>query len=311
MQDLSKNKALELIPLVVDGEADPDNRRAFLEYIDSDREVKQKYESQLRIKKILQKRCIKVRAPEHLKIKIQKFLKEQETETHYSGTSEEIKKQMPSGSSFKSEPDRFPSEIPSHSNRKKTIYRLAAAAVVLIVLTLFTMELLRQLSPTLDSIEIIEDFAYTQFSESEGRMAMAGFQPGSIPEAQELLFEEFNHELQMPTINGAELTQVMYSDFAPDYKTPVLEYYQEGANEYIYVFAFKIDSLEKTQKLARDPDAVEKCRSYDDYHVKDINGHHVVSWKWEDNWYVAVSNHNGNDLAAIIKPMDQSLHMDN
>ncbi len=310
MQDLSKNKALELLPLVVDGEADPDNRRAFLEYIDSDRDVKQKYESQLRIKKLIQKRCKKARAPDRLKANIQKFIEEQETETLYSGTSEEIKKEMSSGSSFKSEPERFPSEIHSYSNRKKTIYRIAAAAVALIVLTLFTMELLRQLSPGLDPNEIIEDFAYTQFSESEGRLAMAGFQPGSIMEAQDLLFEEFNYDLLMPAIKGAELTQVMYSDFTPDYETPVLEYYQAEANEYIYIFAFNIDSLENTQKLARDPDAVEKCRSFDDYHIKDINGHHVVSWKWEDNWYVAVSNHNGNDLAAIIEPLDQSLYID-
>jgi hypothetical protein len=171
-------------------------------------------------------------------------------------------------------------------------------------------ELLQQLSPALDPNEIIEDFVYAQFNESDGQIAMAGFQPGSISEAQVMLFEEFNHDLLMPAIKGAELTQVMYTDFAPGYKTPVLEYFQEDSNEYIYVFAFKIDSLENNQKLIRDPDAVEKCKSSDDYHIKDVNGNHVVSWKWKDNWYVAVSNHNGNDLAAIIEPMDQSLYIE-
>jgi hypothetical protein len=310
MQDLSKNKALELLPLVVDGEAEPDDRLAFLDYIENDTDVKQKYESQLRIKKLLQKRCQKAKAPDLLKIKIQKFLEELEFEDLSSGSSPEIKEEMESGSSFKSEPSRFPTEIPSYSNRKKTFYRIAVAAVALIVLTLFTFELLRQLSPALDPNEIIEDFVYAQFNESDGQMAMAGFQPGSISEAQVMLFEEFNHDLLMPAIKGAELTQVMYTDFAPGYKTPVLEYFQEDSNEYIYVFAFKIDSLENNQKLIRDPDAVEKCKSSDDYHIKDVNGNHVVSWKWKDNWYVAVSNHNGNDLAAIIEPMDQSLYME-
>lgn len=301
MQYLTKQKALELISFVVDGEANPDVSRAFMEYIEHDPEVKRIFESQCRIKKVINTRCRKAKTPEHLRSKIIQFIEDQEGE---AVRAENPDLKTSDVLSTGNDTDSPPAEHNGKPGRRLNFFRVAAAAAAVIILSVFTIEMLERFSPTFQSPMSIEEFAFSHFNESDGHIAFAGIQPGSIPEAHQHLIQEYNFDIRMPTINGSELTQVIYTDFVPDYKTPVLEYYQADLDEYIYVFAFKIDSLNKYGKLARDPEAVEKCSNYDDFHIKEINNKHVVSWKWGENWYAAISNHNGYDLAAIVQPMN-------
>jgi cell fate (sporulation/competence/biofilm development) regulator YlbF (YheA/YmcA/DUF963 family) len=298
MQDLSKQKALELLPYVVDGEAAAEERRAFYDYIEADAEVKQIFESQLRIKELIQNRCRKSKAPDYLKSRIIRILDEENM--HNADTKLDIDTHIP----LKKEINNSTSKITAGTKTGKLnrIYRAAIAIAAVLILSIFTIEILERLSPTLQSTMSIEEFALSHFSNSDGQISFAGFQPGSLNEAHQLLIEEYNFDIEMPAIDGAEITQVIYTDFVPDYKTPVLEYHHTGSGEYIYIFAFKIDSLKQYQQLIRDPEAVEKCKSIDDFHIKEIENMHVVSWKWGDNWYAAVSNHNGHDLAAIVAP---------
>ncbi len=297
-QDLSKQKALELLPYVVDGEASADDSRAFYDYIESDAEVKQIFESQLRIKDLIQNRCRKSKAPDYLKSRIIRMLDEENL--YNTDTNLDIDTHIP----IKNEIDNSSSEITAGSKPGKinTIYRTAIAIAAVFILSILTIEILERISPALQSTMSIEEFALSHFNNSDGQISFAGFQPGSLNEAHQLLVEEYNFDIDMPAIDGAEITQVIYTDFVPDYKTPVLEYHHTGSGEYIYIFAFKIDSLKQYQHLVRDPEAVEKCKSYNDFHIKEIENIHVVSWKWGDNWYAAVSNHNGYDLAAIVAP---------
>jgi len=65
------------------------------------------------------------------------------------------------------------------------------------------------------------------------------------------------------------------------------------------------NELYETTDIRREEKAAESCTTQTDYFVNDINGTHVVSWKWDDNWYSAVSNHNGHDLAALVTPLNQ------
>lgn len=308
MQHLTKQKALELIPFVVDGEVNPDVYRAFLEYIELDPEVKRIYESQCKIKKLISTRCKKAKTPDHLRSKILQLIEYQEYDT---GRAEIIDMKSPEVLSPGTESNHSSTNNARTTGRRFLFVRMAAAAVAIILLVLFTIEMLERFSPTSQTPMSIEEFAFSHFEESDGRIAFAGLQIGSITEAQQHLLQEYNIDINMPTFEGSELKQVIYTDFVPDYKTPILEYYQPDLNEYIYVFAFKIDSLNKYKKLARDPEAVEKCNSYDDFHIKEINDKHVVSWKWGENWYAAISNHNGYDLAAIVQPMNDIVINDN
>jgi hypothetical protein len=297
--DLSKQKALEILTYVVDGEVGPEERQAFLDYIESDDEVKHIFESQLRIKSLIRHRCRKSKAPGHLKSRVIELIEDEKR--FESGKNLDIETSIPlndneSLSHTKSHSEKSP-------GRLSIYYRVAAAAAAVIILTFFSIEILERISPAFQSAISIEEFALSHFSESDGQIAFAGFQPGSLNEAHQLLVEEYDFDIDMPAISGAEITQVIYTDFIPDFKTPVLEYHHSETSEFIYVFAFKIDSLKQYKNLVRDPEAVEKCRSYDDFHIKEIDNMHVVSWKWGDNWYAAVSNHNGHDLAAIVAPM--------
>ena len=52
--------------------------------------------------------------------------------------------------------------------------------------------------------------------------------------------------------------------------------------------------------LSEDIEAIEKCKSDSDTYIKDINGKHIVSWKWGNVWYVGVSNHHGEVLASML-----------
>lgn len=301
MQQLDKQKALELIPLIVDDEVGPELRRAFFEYIKNHAAIRKQYESQKKIKELVQNHYKQIKAPDHLRQKIQLLINREENnevsgETLYLNSPAQLSGEQDSQS---------PNGIhPEHQSHSKTFYRLTIAAAAVILLSILTIGMLDRVSPVFDSTLSVEEFAFSHFSESDGSLSFAGWQPGSLTDAQRHLIDEYDVDIRLPIVRNAELTNVFYTDFVPDYKTPILEYYQEEVNEYIYIFAFKIDHLTEFSRLARDPEAVEKCKSSDDFHVKDIQGTHVVSWKWEDNWYAAISNHNGDTLAAIIEPMN-------
>jgi hypothetical protein len=298
--DLNKQKALDLISLVVDGEAPPAGRKAFFKYIETDAEVKQQYESQLKIKELVQNRCKKSKAPDYLKSRIFQMIEEENQS--YALTNLDIEPETPL-TNQENGPVSGNNSNDSNIGWKSTFYRVAVAAAAVIILSILMIGVLEKLSPSIHSTISIEEFALSHFSDTDGQIAFAGFQPASISEAHQLLIEEYDFEIDMPDIAGAEITQVIYTDFVRDYKTPVLEYHHAESSEYIYVFTFKIDSLNQYQHLIRDPEAVEKCRTYDDFHIKEIDNKYVVSWKWGDNWYAAVSNHDGHDLAAIVAPL--------
>lgn len=106
MQYLNRQRVLEMIPLVVDDEIHPEDVRAFMDYIQNDEELKCRFESQKRTKKLIQDRCKRTKAPNSLKLKIQQLLDEEDRQTEKKASE-----------ASEGGDDAFPFTVPSAENR--------------------------------------------------------------------------------------------------------------------------------------------------------------------------------------------------
>jgi len=77
MRHLSKQQALNLLPLVVDEEANEDEIRAFFQYIKHDEEIRRKYQSMKRVKDLVRQRTPRKKTPDYLKEKISILIEEE------------------------------------------------------------------------------------------------------------------------------------------------------------------------------------------------------------------------------------------
>ncbi len=300
MKKLDRKSAIQLLPAVIDNEASQEERIAFFAYIKKDEEVRIEYENALYIKNLLNKKLTKKEAPDSLKERILQIIQDMDLES-----SEEVVSDIEQTpvTPLKNESAEETNKYNPFRNILKPARYVAAAAVILF-LTLVTIELLDRSSYVPNESLSIEQTAYTHFEDEIYKdVSLSGFNPGSIGDASDYLHNEISHPLRLPLINGAEINRVAYADFVDDFKTPFIEFYQPEIDEHVVVFAFNIDHLESNDYIVRDPEAVEKCKTYDDYHIREIEGKHVVSWKWGDYWYTAISNHNGNDLIALVEPL--------
>ncbi|MEX2602477.1 MAG: hypothetical protein WD355_12555 [Balneolaceae bacterium] len=74
MKLLSKNEAYQLLPRVIDGEADCDQYDSFELYLKLDDELRSLYKSMVRIRWIIRTRMPRAPAPEQLRIRIEKAI---------------------------------------------------------------------------------------------------------------------------------------------------------------------------------------------------------------------------------------------
>jgi len=123
---------------------------------------------------------------------------------------------------------------------------------------------------------------------------------GTPSEAERYLNARMGFELTVPELDNATFIGIEMSEFVPGYSTPLLKYSVAGQNDQIHIFAFPIDKMDGDVRLIRDIEAIKKCKSASDTYIKDIDGKHIVSWKWGDVWYVGVSNHHGEVLASML-----------
>jgi transcriptional regulator NrdR family protein len=301
---LTKKQAFDLIPSILDGEATETESLAFFEYIEKDDAVRKQFESQKIIKELVRDNCKREKAPDHLKNKITELITDMEWEENSSSKVDN------SPNSVKSDAQ----DINNYSaSNKHVIYKLfkplryVAAAAVILFFSLITIELLERTSTSqLPVSQSLEEIVFIHFQNSDDFTGvLTSVTPEDINHASEYLEAEFSYFPRMPLFDGAEITQVLHSSLTDELNTPVLKFHQKDIDENIYVFAFKLDDLEQQRSIKRDPEAVKHCQTYDDYHIREVNGKHVVSWKWGEYWYAAVSNHNGNDVIAMVEPMEE------
>jgi hypothetical protein len=298
MNRLTKKQALDLLPAVIDGEASENERLAFLAYIETDPDVRDEYESSLRIKELLAKKLFKKKAPAHLRNKVYELIEESQRNRELRDISpDERPDEVKPGQLYKPEPV---------SIWKPTLRYLAAAAVLLFI-TLTIVELLDRMTTTeTGGFEIVENYSAIHFLNSEGRLSEFHYSTASISDAEQYLLDHHGITMTIPPVKGAEFAGIIIADFYNGMEAPLLGYHQHDIDETIFIFAFENDKIASHKKLKRLSDAVEKCRTNTDFYVAEIENHHVVSWTWDGNWYTAVSNHNGYDLAALIEPLNYS-----
>lgn len=296
---LTKQQALELLPAVVDHEATEDEVLSFLSYIENDKNVKNQYESALRIKNLLSQKYPKAKAPDHLKSRIWASIQQTEkSETRHSGQD------RPAVGIIA--PDPAPVSSAPFFKFNSLIRYLSAAALILFI-TLLTIHLLERTSGFKTvSLYFVETYAAEHFLNSNGSLIEPSFSSRSIAGAQQFIKDEFDMDITIPEIAGAQFRGVVSTHFFKDLKTPLLEYEQEDIGEIIYIFAFRVHDIETVRSLQRHDEAVKTCVLRNDYFVLDVEGTHVVTWLWDDYWYTAISNHNGYDLASLVKPLNLS-----
>ncbi|NGP76194.1 hypothetical protein G3570_06095 [Balneolaceae bacterium YR4-1] len=302
---LTKERAIKLITSVVDGEVDQKTRSSFLNYIEDDSEVRNQYESIKRIKKLVAERCPSHKAPDSLKLRVQQFLLQEQ------GKLKDLQNDTTKNEAV-DKPSRIPGDTQSGVTRdasgpganssstyKKWMY--AAAASFLIIAAFWGLVYNNQ-SPS--QAYNIEEYVYRHFDNHKGQLIKPTIETENLAEAEVQLASTFDMTMTVPSLSNAEFKGVAINEFVPGYQAPLLEYYLPEEDQYIYIFAFDMKKLDQFGSLNRSQEAVKKCVKPKDFHIKNVNGKHVVSWRWNGVWYAAISNHHGETLASLVDPLD-------
>jgi len=291
---INREKALEILHLVVDGEATPKQSSAFFQYIETDPDVKRQYESMLMLKQFIKSRYKRKNAPESLKNEFFKNL-----DQNLSQNTD-----LPSANdhSTKSAGRR------SSSSGFPVFFRYITAAAAILFFSILTIEILEK-STTGSGYNTasIDSFVYEFFTKHNGRHIQPTFQTASLEQAEIFLSENHAVNVEVPNLKSARFQGIVISEPLTGLKIPLLEYHQPENDQYIYIFSFHIPVIEKNNYFIRDSLAIKASMAQTDFQVKDVQGLHIISWKWGDIWYAAISNHNGYELASIIEPLQYEL----
>lgn len=289
---MNRNQALLLIPAIIDGEASESERAAFFDFIENHPDIEEEYESALYVKQQLKKNLKRHSCPDHLKENVLSTIEELKRSDHQTDQEPRAGTSKTSGTTFWS--------------YAGPAFRYASAAAVILFITLLTLELLNRTDhgSQYQNTVMIEQAAAGHFLTAGGQLPSLDFRTSSISEAKQYLREHYGMTAEIPEIEGATFMGMAVGPFTGNFTTPVLAYTQEEISENIYLFVFDMDQVESLQNVIRHAEAAEHCKSPKDYFVAEVDNHHVVSWLWDNYWYSAVSNHNGDDLASLVKPLN-------
>lgn len=299
--NMSRNEINELITAYIDGECRSEQEETVEKWLESDPELQKRYRSEKRIKELLQENLTYYRAPDHLKRKCMGLIDGSDAAPTKDGADYEFADTTHSEPNPDSE-----SGATVHfllKNRHKFQYILSAAALILILIGFGYFQTQTTSAPTSSNVTL-EETVYEHYTQNDASLIEPTIRTVSRTDMENKLADVYGHKIVIPPIQGAECVGVVYADFLGDMQTPMLEYRDVETSEMIYVFAFNVDSINTERNLQRDKEAVNSCNDEKDYHIKNVNGKHVVSWKWDDTWYTAISDHKGDMLASRVEPLN-------
>jgi hypothetical protein len=298
MKSLTYQEALLLLPAVVDGEATENEKAAFFDFIKYHQGIREEYESALLVKHILKNKLPRHKAPDHLKESIIENIR-----TIGSGKRPDKPNEIAAGLKLRYLKQNTESDVSNHYGLG---FRYLTAAAVVLVITLAVLRLLDQTTADTSTAEsiIVENIAAHHFQLTGGQFIEPYRATATVTEAENYLAEQFDINLTVPPITGAKFAGIVFAEFVENYRTPLLEYVQEEIGETIYIFVFDLADIDAHENLKRHDEAVKNCIYSHDFYVTEIDQYHVVSWLWDNNWYTAISNHNGYDLASLIVPLN-------
>ncbi|MDZ7756867.1 hypothetical protein [Rhodohalobacter sp.] len=290
MNRLTKYQARLLLPAVVDNEVSEQEKKDFFEYLKHDPELKREYYSTLKVKQILSENLPRKSAPDHLRKKILHRLEVEKRTASFKEGSSSVKKT---------------DESSKWNGLLKSGFRYIAAAAVILLITLMTVQLLERSTDSFsEEMFVIENISAQHFQSAKNVSIEPPVQTASLQEAESYLRDHYGMNMTIPHLKGTDFVGLVMADFHSGMQAPLLKYIQRDIGENIYIFAFNLDQLENFDHMKREENAAKSCTTQTDYFVNNIDGTHVVSWLWDDNWYSAVSNHNGHDLAALVEPLN-------
>lgn len=310
---LTKEEAYKVITSIVDDEADEHMRSAFFEYIKKDSKLRNEFESMKRIKTLISTRCPCYKAPERLKVRVQKFILTVRNKQDPNGTFTEnngvTALDRPFPISFPASEEDNKQHARPEAGSSSTIKWVYAAAASFLIITAF-WGLVYNNQPV-ETTYNVEEYVYQHFRKNDGKLVPPNISTASLADAEVSLSSNFDMPVTVPPLKNAEFKGVAFNEFVPDFEAPLLEYYLPGEDQYIYIFAFNVDQLNQFGKLTRDKEAIKTCIKPSDFHIENVKGKHVVSWRWDKTWYAAISNHNGKTLASLIEPLKYEQNSDN
>jgi negative regulator of sigma E activity len=278
---------MELITALADGEANESDKQAFAEAVQKNPALQQALERERRLKNLIAERCAKVPVPVHLNERIRSAIKAEAAGNPIADRSDNRAVGSIAGRSGKN--------AKTGRSGKSYLYTLMGiAATVLLAVSIYLFR-----SDTPNRMQIVEDLVYEHYTNHGGSLLPVSFASENTGHAQEILHHNYDIELIIPELEGAAFAGVVYAEFAKDFHTPLLEYTVDYGDN-IYIFAFCLDQLSKHDILDRDDIAASRIKDINDVYIKEIGGKHVVSWKWHDVWYAAISDHDGQTLASML-----------
>jgi len=296
----NNNNVYEVITAYVDGQASPDEIAFLEQYRSTNRSVERSIQSEIQLRKTIRENYRKVEAPDALKSRCLTLIR-----TEASANSPDPQFGSTSYSSKINTVDKKTTVQMLSSlyfQHLSLISRWAVAAILLISVGFWLGRSYPVTSsPSVATISYpIEDHVQRHFMLASDSRIAGTHQINDITQAHSYLLEHFGMDVTIPTLKNATFAGIELSDFVPGYTTPMLKYVVEGIGDTILIFVFPLDKMSEDSRLVRDTEAVKTCRKDSDTHIKDIDGKHTVSWKWGDVWYVGVSDHNGEVLAAML-----------
>lgn len=174
---------------------------------------------------------------------------------------------------------------------------LAAAASLILALVL-NSGLFNSLRPAPTPVQIasLEQHLFDLFQSPTSKNPAHKFH--NHENLHQFLKEQLSWDLTVPPVQDAELMGLSFSHTPSGDSLPVFMFSLSDHQPFL-VIGSPVNEL-KGRELSADPDAVKACVADDVYYVQNIDGKHVVSWKWGDDWYAGISNHDGKTIAALL-----------